>query len=122
MNVRLLRAVGAATAAYGVAVAARPGLLGVPSGLGNGEPVRVALRPVGLRDAASGAALLLAPRGPALVTAAAVRIASDMGDAALLGRTLPSRSKRRKAVAVSVGWGALSVAGLLWPERRDPGA
>ncbi|WP_129841361.1 hypothetical protein [Streptomyces sp. RFCAC02] len=121
MNVRLLRSVGAATALYGVAVIARPGLLGRPSGLGDGEPVRIGLRPVGLRDAANGTAMVLAPRGPALACAAALRVASDLGDALVLGRTLPSRPKRWGAVAVSLGWGALSVAGLLLPERKgDP--
>ncbi|MBL1067882.1 hypothetical protein [Streptomyces sp. 7-21] len=116
MRPDLLRAVGAATAVYGAVVAARPGLLTGPSGL-RGEDARTAVRPVGLRDAASGLALLLAPRGPALRTAAAVRIAADLGDAVLLGRTLPGSWRRRGAAAVGVAWGALSVAGLLLPER-----
>jgi hypothetical protein len=114
MRTPLLRTAGTATAVYGLAVAARPGLLAGPSGLA-GEDVRTALRPVGWRDAASGLALLLAPSGPALRTAAVLRIAADLGDAVLLGRTLPGRARRRGAVAVSAGWAALSVAGLLLP-------
>ncbi|WP_367431046.1 hypothetical protein [Streptomyces celluloflavus] len=118
MNVGLLRAVGAATAVYGVAVAALPGLLARPSGLVNDErrterATRTALRPLAWRDAASGLAMVLAPEGPALRTAAYLRIAADFGDAVLLGVTLPHRDRRVKAVVVSVGWGALSVAGLL---------
>ncbi|WP_030610607.1 hypothetical protein, partial [Streptomyces sclerotialus] len=126
MRVGLLRAVGAATALYGVAVTVVPDLLARPSGLAdaNGrvaEATRVSLRPLAWRDAASGAALALVPEGPALRTAALVRIAADFGDAVLLGVTLPDRSARRKAVAVSVGWGALSLAGLLAPDRRRKG-
>ncbi|GGN42977.1 hypothetical protein GCM10012285_23870 [Streptomyces kronopolitis] len=118
MKVSLLRAVGVATAAYGVAVAAAPGLLARPSGLaGDGgrtaPEVRTSLRPLAWRDAVSGLAMALAPDGPALRTAAYVRIAADFGDAVLLGATLPGRARRVGAVAVSVGWGALSVAGLL---------
>ncbi|MDT0309519.1 hypothetical protein RM780_21535 [Streptomyces sp. DSM 44917] len=117
MRTRLLRTVGAATALYGLAVAARPGLLARPSGLGDGAAVRAAVRPLAWRDAASGLALALAPQGPALRTAAAVRLASDLGDAALLGGTLPAgRARRAGAVAVSAAWAALSVAGLLLPE------
>ncbi|MFI0261808.1 hypothetical protein ACH4OW_22540 [Streptomyces sp. NPDC017056] len=122
MHVGLLRMVGASTAVYGLAITAWPGLLAKPSGLA-GEDGRVApatrtsLRPLAWRDAASGLALALAPPGPALRTAACLRIAADFGDAALLGGTLPQR-KRRAAVTVSVGWGALSVAGLLWPAKR----
>ncbi|GAB7033785.1 hypothetical protein AB0G35_04950 [Streptomyces sp. NPDC021749] len=118
MNVRLLRVVGVATAVYGVAVSAVPDLLARPSGLVDGEgrgarETRTSLRPLAWRDAASGLALVWAPEGPALRTAAYVRIAADFGDAVLLGMTLPDRDRRRKAVAVSVGWGALSVLGLL---------
>ena len=57
--------------------------------------------------------------GGPLATAALLRIAADLGDAVLLGSTLTGRSTRIKAVAVSVGWGALSVAGLLAPDRKE---
>ncbi|GAA2147156.1 hypothetical protein GCM10009760_37640 [Kitasatospora kazusensis] len=119
MHSRLLRLVGAATAGYGLAVTARPALLARPSGLvdaaGKVAPdTETSLRPLAWRDAASGLAMVLAPDGAALRLAALLRIAADFGDAALLGSTLP-RERRALAVAVSVGWGALSVAGLLLP-------
>lgn len=122
MRVGLLRLVGAATAVYGIAVAARPGLLARPSGLvdrsGRTAPATaISLRPLAWRDAANGIAMAVAPEGAPLKAATLLRIASDFGDAVLLGATLPARDKRLKAVAVSVGWGALSVAGLL-PRRR----
>ncbi|NSC24401.1 hypothetical protein FM076_25910 [Streptomyces albus subsp. chlorinus] len=116
MRTGLLRAVGVATAVYGLAVTARPQLLAEPSGLVDAEGrtaahTRTSLRPLGLREAACGLALALAPEGAALRTAAWLRLAADLGDAVLLGTTLP-RGPRGKAVAVSVGWGALSVVGL----------
>ncbi|MEC4019376.1 hypothetical protein [Streptomyces sp. H27-D2] len=127
MRVGFLRAVGAATAVYGLAVAARPEWLARPSGLTDAEgrtavETAVSLRPLGWRDAACGLAMALAPAGPALRTATLLRIAADFGDAVLLGRKLPERDKRVKAVAVSVGWGALSLAGLLCagPPRQAP--
>ncbi|MDK1476778.1 hypothetical protein QNO07_25820 [Streptomyces sp. 549] len=122
MDTKLLRAVGAATAVYGLAVTLRPQLLAKPSGLvdaaGRTAPdTATSLRPLAWRDAACGAAMAVAPAGGPLRAAASLRIAADFGDAALLAATLP-RGYRWKAVAVSVAWGALSVAGLL----RHPGA
>ncbi|WP_181768602.1 hypothetical protein [Streptomyces albidus (ex Kaewkla and Franco 2022)] len=122
MRVGLLRTVGAATALYGFAVTVRPALLAAPSGLvdaegGTAEHTLTSLRPLAWRDMVSGLAVLTAPRGAALTTAALVRIGADFGDALLLGCTLPDRATRAKAVAVSVGWGALSVAGLLTSGR-----
>lgn len=126
MRVGLLRAVGAATALYGLAVTARPALLARPSGLVDAkgrtaEHTRTSLRPLAWRDLVSGLAQLTAPRGAALTTATLVRIGADLGDALLLGRTLPDPARRNKAVAVSVGWGALSVAGLLTGGRSRSG-
>ncbi|MFJ9414328.1 hypothetical protein ACIRPT_09195 [Streptomyces sp. NPDC101227] len=126
MTVRLLRAVGAATAVYGVAVAVLPDLLARPSGLvdddGRSErATRTSLRPLGWREAASGLAMVLAPEGPALRTAAYLRIAADFGDAALLAATLQGGERKAKAVAVSLGWGALSVVGLLGAMPSRPG-
>ncbi|WP_314173470.1 hypothetical protein [Streptomyces winkii] len=125
MHVKTLRWVGAATALYGLAVTAAPELLARPSGLTGedgraGEATRISLRPLVWRDVAGGLAMVCAPEGPALRTAALVRIASDFGDALLLGSTLPRRA-RAKAVAVSVGWGALSVWGLCARGRHAGG-
>lgn len=118
-----LRLVGAATAVYGFAVAARPDLLAVPSGLARrGEPVppetATCLRPLAWRDAACGLAMALAPDDSSLRAATLLRIAADIGDAALLGSALPNRRNRAMAVTVSLGWGSLSVAGLLRTGRR----
>ncbi|MGK5628246.1 hypothetical protein [Streptomyces sp. URMC 123] len=118
MREGLLRLVGAATAVYGVAVTARPALLARPSGLADpagriAPATAVSLRPLAWRDAASGLAMAVAPTGGPLRMATLLRIAADLGDAVLLGATLPDAATRRKAVAVSLGWGALSVAGLL---------
>ncbi|MEY9964359.1 hypothetical protein ABIA33_002401 [Streptacidiphilus sp. MAP12-16] len=124
MNVRFLRGMGAATAVYGLAVALRPELLARPSGLVDADgrtadATAVSLRPLGWRDAASGIAMMTAPAGAPLATATVLRVAADFGDAVLLGGTLPGRGRRLKAVAVSVGWGALSVAGLLAAHGRS---
>ncbi|WP_223770042.1 hypothetical protein [Streptomyces huiliensis] len=118
MRTGLLRAIGATTAVYGVAVTRRPRLLGAPSGLPDTAAVRVCLAPLAWRDAACGLAMLLAPEGAALRTATLLRIAADFGDAVLLGRSLPGPARRAGAVAVSVGWGALSCAAL-WGGARD---
>lgn len=117
MNRSLLRAVGAATAVYGLAVAVRPAVLARPSGLTGADgtvprSVETCLRPLGLRDAACGLAMACAPDDRSLRTATLLRIAADFGDAALLAGTLPGRRHRAMALAVSVGWGLLSVAGL----------
>ncbi len=63
--------------------------------------------------------MLCAPSGGALRTAALLRIAADLGDALLLGATLPGRATRVKAVAVSAAWASLSVAGLLAGETEE---
>ncbi|MFI9330990.1 hypothetical protein ACIGZJ_26025 [Kitasatospora sp. NPDC052868] len=123
MHPPLLRLTGAATAVYGLAVTRRPALLAAPSGLNGPDgalpaPVAACLRPLAFRDAACGLAMLLAPDDSALRTATLLRIAADLGDAALLATVLPKRRHRVMAVSVSVGWGALSVAGLLLGRKR----
>ncbi|WP_431682458.1 hypothetical protein [Kitasatospora sp. KL5] len=126
MNRRLLRLTGAATALYGVAVTRRPGLLARPSGLTAPDgtvpaAVEACLRPLALRDAACGLAMLLAPDDSSLRTATLLRVAADFGDAVLLSGALPARRHRVMALTVSLGWGALSVAGLLQPATDRAG-
>ncbi|MFH8803852.1 hypothetical protein ACH4F6_30365 [Streptomyces sp. NPDC017936] len=116
MRIALLRALGAATCAYGVAAAYRPGLLARPLGLVHPHGALV-VRPMAWRDAATGLAMLVAPEGPALATATAVRIASDVGDALLFGAALPGRVRRVGAAVSALGWAALGVAGLTGSRR-----
>ncbi|MGW4894397.1 hypothetical protein ACWEQL_19305 [Kitasatospora sp. NPDC004240] len=127
MDQKLLRLTGAVTFAYGLLVTARPALLARPSGLAAPDgtvPTEVVtcLRPLVLRDAACGLAMVLAPDARSLRTATLLRIASDLGDAVVLTRALPERRHRAMAATVSVGWAALSVAGLLRPGRASGGA
>ena len=126
MRTGLLRALGAATCAYGAAAAYRPGLLARPLGLVDSHgPVgpyhALAVRPMAWRDAATGLAMLVAPKGPALATVTAVRIASDVGDALLFGAALPGRFRRAGAVTSALGWAALGVAGLIGSGRATEG-
>ncbi|MFI0229895.1 hypothetical protein [Streptomyces sp. NPDC017086] len=118
MRTRPLRMLGAVTFVYGIATAYRPGLLARPTGLvdAHGDIARhtaTVLRPLAWRDAATGLAMVLAPQGPALVTASAVRIASDVGDAVLFGAALPGRLRRAGAVVSALGWAALTAASLV---------
>ncbi|MEU1708749.1 hypothetical protein ABZ478_25895 [Streptomyces sp. NPDC005706] len=120
MRTGLLRIIGAATLAYGAATAYRPDLLARPCGLVDrdgdvGPHTAAVLRPLAVRDAVSGLAMAVAPRGPALVTASAVRIASDVGDAVLFGTALPGRFRRAGAVVTALGWAALTTAALVAP-------
>ncbi|MEU4311982.1 hypothetical protein [Nocardia sp. NPDC024068] len=112
--INFARIMGAATACYGLAVAARPSVLLAPCGWDDSDPGRRALaRTTAFRDVASGLGMLVAPTAPALRIAVAGRVLSDFSDAAVLGTTLRGRPQRGKAVAVAAGWGLLcAVAGV----------
>ncbi|WP_285593949.1 hypothetical protein [Actinomycetospora sp. NBRC 106378] len=112
----LPRVLGAATAAYSVAIIAKPELFARPTKLAkDGESLSrgtaIGIRALGGRDLASGLAMAFAPDQQALRTATAVRVGSDVVDLVLLGTTLPDREARTKAVAVAGAWGALCALG-----------
>lgn len=109
------RVLGAATAAYSVAIMVRPVLLAKPCGLTDADgtvPVGTALliRAMGARDAAIGTAMLLAPDARSLRTATACRVTADLSDAALFGTALTGWSRRLKVAGAAVAWGALCAA------------
>lgn len=121
MRFLLPRLLGAATAVYGAAIVARPALLLRPSGMLRGdrpEPEQAAfVRVLGIRDLASGVAMLVAPGRTALRTAIAVRVASDAGDLVVLGRALRGRPERTTVVVVAGSWGALCALSALATRR-----
>ncbi|MFI8450157.1 hypothetical protein [Streptomyces erythrochromogenes] len=98
---------GAATLGYGIAVACRPGVLARPCGLPDQGSSALLIRALGVRDAALGAAMMLAPAGAALRTAVLCRVAADAGDALLFGTFLARGAERAKAASVALAWGTL---------------
>lgn len=115
----LTRLLGAATAAYSGTIIAAPKVLAKPCGLTTAtgdvpRPVRTLIGAIGARDAAIGAAMVLAPPGPALRTAVAARVASDTADALVFGLTLTDPVARRKVVTFALFWAALCAISLRW--------
>jgi hypothetical protein len=111
------RLLGALTLAYGATVAARPTALTRPAGLETAarpspRAHRVA-RAIGLRDVVSGAAMVLAPAGPPLQRAVAVRVACDLGDVVGFGLGSPGAGNKAKAVGAAAGWALLCASS--WP-------
>lgn len=106
----LPRLLGAATAAYSVAVLVRPSVFLRPTGLAARKPtpaLAAATRAVAGRDLVSSVAMTIAPTGPALRAAIAVRVGCDASDALLFAVALRGRPQRAKAVGVTAGWGTL---------------
>ena len=112
-SARLLpRVLGVLTAAYSTALIVSPRILAKPCKLtraDGGVPPDVAtvIRAIGVRDVASGLLLALAPRGVALRGAVAVRVVSDLGDAAVFGFALPDPATKAKVAGVAAAWGLL---------------
>jgi hypothetical protein len=116
------RFMGAATAAYGVAVLVRPEWMARPCGLVDDEGnvstgVAALIRGIGVRDAAAGLAMAFAPTQTVLRIAGLVRVAADAGDATLLGAVATDPKIRRNIIAVAGGWGLLTLITLALAER-----
>jgi hypothetical protein len=110
----LPRVLGAATAAYSLTALARPAVFARPCGLvdadGSVPPgVATAIRAVSARDVAASVAMVVAPVGPALDTAIALRAAADLSDAVVFGLLARDPAVRTKVLAVTVTWGALTL-------------
>ena len=117
------RALGALTAAYGAYTLVRPHSLSRAAGLLTPDrpasrATRNLGRAIGARDLVSGAAMMLAPPGPALRAAFAFRVASDAGDAIGFGVLVP-RSSRAKVIAVASGWGLICASAFPPTGRRS---
>lgn len=112
------RVMAAATSAYACYALARPRHLAraLEADADERRPLdRLALT-YGVRDLATSA-LLLSSR-PALVRAGVgLRVASDLGDCAVLTSTTEDESVRRKIAAVTLGWATLNALALAIDER-----
>ncbi|QBI54579.1 hypothetical protein [Streptomonospora litoralis] len=112
------RVMGGITVVYAVLVLVAPATMLAPMGLAPGEAGMDALaRAMLVRDLACGAAMVLVPAGWPLLTAIAVRVASDFGDALVLGLSLPDPGARLSAVLAAGGFGTLCALSALGAQR-----
>jgi hypothetical protein len=114
---RTLRALGAVTVAYSVAVVAVPSLLARPCRMTDAAgstpwPVRVLIQGIGVRDTAIGLAMMTAPPGVALTAATLCRIASDAGDTVGFGIGLPDADAKLKVAGFAAFWATVNAVAL----------
>lgn len=110
----LPRLLGAITAAYGVAITVRPALLGRPCGLPDTPANRTLIGGIGVRDAAIGGAMVLAPRGRALQAAVIARVVADASDAVVFGTQLPATDRRWPIARFALAWAAACALSGRW--------
>lgn len=115
---------GAVTVGYAALVIINPETMTDAIGLSDGaaDPnTELLTRTMLGRDLACGAAMMFAPAGWPLLTAIGIRVASDLGDAVIMGISLPTSEDRKTALLVAGGYGvlcALSALGARRPASR----
>lgn len=122
MDHKLSRLMSAATTAYGAYAIAKPGHLADAMGAtGSQRGAYDLLAPaLGARDLAVGLAGLGGRSAETVRTAMRLRIAFDLGDAALLSVRADDPDVRRKVLAITVGWASLNAVALAVDSRRHP--
>ncbi|MGB5951365.1 MAG: hypothetical protein WBG57_02495 [Ornithinimicrobium sp.] len=121
MTFPLSRILSASTGAYGLFALLKPDHLGsaLEAPAEQMPAYNLMAYTYGLRDIPVSAVGVFAS-SPALVTASMVmRIVSDFGDATILGTTMDDPEVRKKALKVTIAWGALNTAALLIDRRRS---
>lgn len=115
------RVLGAATTAYGTNELLRPQHLAKAVNLGNPDvaspAVRVLGAVLGVRDIASGIAMMAAPVGRPLQAAIAARVAFDVGDCIAFVIGSPGAATKAKVAGITLGWAALCASSAEWAGR-----
>jgi hypothetical protein len=104
---------------YGAVIVAKPELLLKLSGMPEDDPnLHTVVRTLGVRDIASGVALVVAPSRKAMRLAIGVRVASDAGDLLVLSRAFAGRPEQKAVLAAAGVWGAVCGLSALTTRRR----
>ena len=122
MRFPLSRVLSVATAAYGGYALAQPAHLwqAMKADRKDREGLELLARTYGVRDLAISAAGVFGGPG-AVRTAMLLRVAMDLGDAALLSTRTDDPDVRRKVLAVTLGWAGLNALALAVDTGRDGG-
>lgn len=118
------RAMGVITVGYALYVLAYPEAMTGPTALSSGEPdagLATLTRSMLVRDLACGVAMIAVPAGWPLLTALGIRVASDLGDAVIMGTSLPTAEARGSAIAVAGVFAALCALSAFGARRSSGG-
>lgn len=120
MSYPLSRFMSAATATYGGYAIAQPAHLwqALQADRKDREGLELLARTYGVRDLAISALGVLGRRPGTVRAAMLLRIAMDLGDAALLTTRTDDEDIRRKVLAVTIGWAGLNTLALVVDSRR----
>ena len=121
MSYRLSRLLSTATAAYGGYALAQPAHLwqALEADRKNREGLELLARTYGVRDLAISSLGIFGRSDRTVRAAMVLRIAMDLGDAAVLGSRTEDRDLRRKVLGVTLGWAALNAVALGIDSRRS---
>lgn len=114
MSHPLSRLMSAATATYAVYALVRPSHLAdaLEADPSDRPGLDLLARSYGVRDLAIAAAGIAGRSDRTVRTAMLLRVAMDLGDAALLSARTKDDAVRRKILAVTLGWAGLNAAAL----------
>ncbi|KQW52433.1 hypothetical protein ASC77_23880 [Nocardioides sp. Root1257] len=120
MSYPLSRVLSVATAAYGGYALAQPGHLwqALQADREHQKGLELLARTYGVRDSAIGALGILGRSDRTVQAAMVLRIAMDLGDAAVLSTSTDDPAIRRKILGVTLGWAGLNALALAIDTRR----
>jgi hypothetical protein len=120
MSYPLSRLMSTATAAYGGYCLAQPAHLwqALQADRKDREGLELLARTYGVRDVAIGGLGLLGRRPGTVRTAMLLRIAMDLGDAAVLSARTQDEDVRKKVLAITLGYAGLNALALAIDSRR----
>ncbi len=121
MTYPLSRIMSAASAAYGGYALAQPSHLwqALQSDREDQSGLELLARTYGVRDTAISALGLLGRSDGTVRAAMMLRIAMDLGDAAVLSTRTQDPEIRSKVLSVTLGWAALNTLALAIDSRRS---
>jgi hypothetical protein len=121
MSYKLSRFMSTATAGYGAFALACPEHLGnaLEADKKDMPGLNLLAQSYGVRDLAIGALGMFGRSGKTVKAAMLLRIAMDLGDAALLSRKTQDDAIRQKVLAVTVGWAGLNALALVVDSVRN---
>jgi hypothetical protein len=121
MTYPLSRLMSTASAAYGVYALTQPSHLwqALHSDRKDQEGLELLARTYGVRDTAISVLAVLGRSDKTVSAAMLLRIAMDLGDAAVLGSRTKDPDLRRKVLGVTLGWAALNTVALGIDSRRS---